>query len=156
MDEENNLSKYYSPPATHVISSKSKTKNFFRWIGIIPVAVVALIVSFLLARIMLSFPWWMIGINSNAPIFKIAEIIASGISGYAFVYFGAKIAPQYKTKIAYILTGIVILLGGMAIALNLIQSSYYEAIKSAATAIGGMIMLFQVNSGEADLNESFF
>lgn len=150
MDEKQISSEYYLP-ATN--KPQSRIKNFFRWIGIIPGYIIAVVISFYLAKIFLSFPWWVLGVNSEAPIFKIMEILASGFSGYAAVYAGAIIAPYRKEFIAYILVALSILIGGMMLMLNLLQQQHYEAVTCVAVSIGSIILAIQVHSGEADLYE---
>jgi len=147
-----NLPEHYSDEIILEKPVNSKFKNFFRWVGILPAALIGLIVSFILAKMFLSLPWWIIGINSTAPLFKIIEIVASGISGYFFVYGGAKIAPSHKKEIIYGLTGLAILLGGMSLFDLLARQLYFDSAKAIAAAIGSMALLYLFNSGEDVFN----
>jgi hypothetical protein len=128
-------------------------KNFFRWLAVLPGAIIALILSYAVVRLFIGISNWFVGVSQDSFYMKITEIGIAGLSGYYFVYIGSKIAPSNKKTVAYVLTGIIFLLGGMTIMFDLQQSRYYEAIASAATAIGGMVLLYSVNSGELDLED---
>lgn len=130
----------------------SKFKIAVRWTTFIPGALVAFVLSFLAAKMFLSFPWWALGVRSGAPIFKIMEVVASGISGYFFVYFGAKIAPSNRSAIVYLLFSALLLLGGACILSSIYSNQWLEIIKILAVCFGGGIMLKMYTSGEETLD----
>lgn len=131
-------------------------KNFFRWVAVLPGAVLALVLSYAVINIFMMLSNWFVGVSSNSPYMKIAQIGVSAVSGFYFVYIGSKIAPSNRKAVAYALTSLIFLLGGMIVLFNLQQSRYYDAIASAATAIGGMVFLYSLNSGEMDLDAPIF
>lgn len=123
-------------------------KKFLRWLAVLPGAIVALILSYAIIKLFMMLSNWFVGISSDSPYMKLAEIFVSGLSGYYFVYIGSKIAPSSRKEVAYALTGIIFLVGGAIVFNDILRAEYYNAVASAATAIGGMVFLYMVNSGE--------
>lgn len=82
-------------------------KTTLRWIGVLPLAIIAsILIQFVVA----------IG-NYMAPDW-ICKIINSIASSYVFVLSGAKIAPKHNFTTAIILTGLNILATGMMLTIS--------------------------------------
>jgi hypothetical protein len=109
--------------------------NWIRWLLFLPASLVALFVVYtgviLLNKILYAGLGFMPFIRPFINYFLI--IIASAASAYAFVRFGAKVAPNYKYKVSIILTVIYFLLAVLIIISKIIMGdnvpvSWFEAI----------------------------
>lgn len=85
-----------------------KTKNILRWIGVLPVAILASCVAYFLSNLFNTGTLYAYcGHNIFAEI--CGEILASAISVSAFLLAGSRMAPNHRKITTYVLSGIICL-----------------------------------------------
>jgi hypothetical protein len=116
----------------------SKVPEWLRWVLFLPVAVVALAVVYPIVQ----FGNDILSPVEHGVLFQVFKIIAaSGTSGFAFIWCGAKIAPRKQFLIATIMTSFYILLSVLMWVAKIqtngvITTPWYEFI--AVTVIGSI------------------
>jgi hypothetical protein len=112
-------------------------KDILKWIGVLPVAIIALIVSNALWRILH-------GITSSSYIepdswmnIILVEVMSAGISSASFIYAGTWLAPKYKKETALVLFIILIMtVGASFFAANFLTGDYFSNIGLISGIIG--------------------
>ncbi len=128
-----------------------------RWILVVPAAVIALILSYMVVALINIILTWLRGEPTDTPwISLIQSTFISGLSGFVFVYFGTKVAPDKKVGAAYALTGGLILLGGMVLVIAIQDRDWWQVISDICVGIGGLIALYKINTGDLNVEGGIF
>lgn len=112
--------------------------NWVKWILVLPVSFIAYFVSYTLVNLLNSFYLWMFDWNTQEGFVPqyVAPIMSSLIGGFACIYYGVKIAPGYKKRVAVILMAVWVLFAGATFMLFLGGREYFTALSIIATVIG--------------------
>jgi hypothetical protein len=111
-----------------------------RWIGILPCAVLALLLSYLLISLFNRLP-----VNTDSWIVVyILPLICAYISGFAYMTVGILIAPSRTRTVAIILSGILLIVLGIGVTSVMPSKQYFELIKYASAVIGSNIAYFSL------------
>ena len=120
--------------------SREKLTFILRWIGILPCALLALSLSYLLISL-----FNRLSVNTDSWILVyILPLIGAYISGFAYMTVGILVAPSRIRTVALILSGILLIILGSGIASAISSKQYFELIKYASTVIGSNIAYFSL------------
>jgi hypothetical protein len=124
------------PPVT----LKDKAVIVGRWIAVLPAAVLANILGFIVLKFAHAhaFEDAFCGLLKNAWVENIAVFIASYLSGIIFATAGAYTAPAHRKIVAGVLTSIMILMLGVAIAIAILSGNWVNVVNMAASVAGGV------------------
>ena len=111
-----------------------------RWIGVVPCALLALLLPYLLSSL---FNWLPVNTASWVMVY-ILPLICAYISGFVFMTVGILIAPSHVRIVALILSGILLIFLGSGIASAVSSKQYFELIKYASAVIGSNIAYFSL------------
>src|SRR5689334_1500907 len=123
---------------------KETVLTWLRWIGILPCSLLASVIVYLLYYYSSSF---FADPNSGYTVY-VAPIIASLVSGIAFIQAGKYIAPGFKKQVSFTLLCIVLLLSGAGIFLDIANKEYFQVLKLIASLAGTIIGFFMPLEGE--------
>jgi hypothetical protein len=120
------------------MNEQSKLSIIGRWLAFLPAAVLGAWLFYWVMRwgmrYMLSAPF----LDPNSFLLRgFAEFISSLAMGVAFVYAGAKVAPNNKKMVGYGLSGLGLVLGGMML-YPAIQVENYWSVWSGVWFIAGL------------------
>lgn len=131
---------------------RNKALDVLRWIGFLPVAMLAAWLAWYLVYILGRFSLGFVGIGPEDFRWKLYFITAGhGLMGAAFVYVGAKVAPFYRVVVALILGGIAIILAGFLLFPAVMARDWWAIWGSLYVAIGAGAMVYLFHAGETDL-----
>jgi hypothetical protein len=103
--------------------SKSRIIKICRWIGILPTAILSMVIATGLTNLIFGIQRWFVGASPDSGFAKISYwILSSLISAGAFVYFGSKMAPQNRKVVSFILASLIIAISGI----NVFTAFYTE------------------------------
>ena len=74
-----------------------------------------------------------------------------GMMGAAFVYIGAKIAPSYQRNVAYLMVGLGLVLGGLALFPAIMMRSGWAIWGLICAFFGIGVTVYMIIQGETDL-----
>lgn len=130
----------------------NKALDVLRWIGFLPVAVLASLLAWYVVNILGRFSLGFVGIGPEDFVGKLYFMTAGhGAMGAAFVYVGAKIAPYYRVVMAFILGGIGILVAGFMLFAAIMVRDWWAVWGSLYVAIGAGAVVYGVHAGETDI-----
>jgi hypothetical protein len=106
-----------------------------RWIGVLPCAIIACVVSYLIVQYVYSF----LQDSDSWAVLYVIPIICSCLSGAIFILAGVYIAPSYRSNVAGVLLIIALLLAGATIYVDILHRDYFELIKLIASMLGSIL-----------------
>ena len=126
-------------------------KDILKWIGVLPIAILALILSNALWRILH-------GLTASRYIepdswlnIIFVEVMSAALSSAAFIYAGTWIAPKYKKETALILLIILsMLFGALLLAANFLKGDYFSNIGLISGIIGAVMCFFEIQNKEKE------
>lgn len=132
---------------------QSKGIAALRWLGFLPGA-------FLCAWLACSLIFFgnnlfasMIGINPGDFLFRLFIIAwSNGVMGATFVYAGARIAPDSRKVVAYVLALIAVLIAGFIAFPVIAQQNWWAIVEIIAMSGGAGVIAYQVAEGKIDLD----
>ena len=122
-------------------------KDFFKWCGLLPAALIASLLAYIIGSLIgyISTRMFIFG-GDGRWIWAVTRLIANIFAGYVFVYVGTMIAPKYKLQTAVTLTAIILVLATVGITLQLVfhlTSGFWEQVEvylgSVLTFIGAIV-----------------
>lgn len=136
---------------------KAKAKPWvaiLKWMGAIPIAVVAYVV----ARLLYILVNWLGNIFGADRIFIpgslgdriVQNVIIEAIGGVAFVYFGSAIAPKYRGYTAIGLTGLLVLISGASLLAIFMQEQYSSILGVISMNVASIITCIRVYNEEKE------
>lgn len=110
-------------------------KDIFRWIAVLPAAVIASILCYTLLMIMVLIGDLFSGklrlYLEHPEILSLDHIflsfILSAILGYVFVFVGVATSPRYKRIVAFVLFALIAILFGFLIIFSLLITSFADS-----------------------------
>lgn len=111
---------------------------WLRWVLVLPVALLANILTGLFFNLLVSLSNWYIGGSESSPHIYIGKCVAGAIGGYWCISYGTLTAPTHRKQTALILMVIFILITGMAI-LSQIQQKNWGDLFITIISIGGIV-----------------
>jgi hypothetical protein len=136
------------------MDSKNTAKAILRWVALLPGAVAAgwltwILVSFL-NRLTMGFQ----GLDPNSFLGRAyVETVSGLIMGAAFVYVGAKIAPAHNKNVSFVLAGIALMMSGIALFPAIVKPDYWAIWSGLCVGFGAGAVVYSVSKGEINLNE---
>ena len=129
----------------------NSTKYYWlRWIGVLPASIIAYLIAYNLLNLLALFNKYFYGMSNDGwYALYIVPVIASGMAGYAFIFFGAFMAPYYKKYVGITLLILLALLTGGAILIEIGHPRIMGVIELTTSMIGALISYF----GIEDLND---
>ena len=79
------------------------------------------------------------------------EAVSDGAGGAAFVFVGARIAPDRRLHAAYALAALSVLISGITLYLAAEMGDLWAIWEIAWTGIGSLAVVFWIRKGEIDL-----
>ena len=129
-------------------------KDIARWIAVVPCAFVAL----LLAPFIVGVLFWISTLVSPVVLDPEAfldrlffELARNGAGGAAFVFIGARIAPNRRLHAAYALAVLSVLISGFTLYLAAEMGDLWAMWQIAWTGIGSLAVVFWIRKGEIEL-----
>ncbi len=131
---------------------RNKAFDVLRWIGFLPVAVLAAWVAWYVVNILGRFSLGFVGIGPEDFQGKLYFMTAGhSAMGAAFVYVGAKIAPYHLVVVAFILGGIGIIVAGFLLFPAVMVRDWWAVWGGLFFAIGAGAVVYFVHAGETDI-----
>src|SRR5204863_6621815 len=132
-----------------------RLRRVARWILAFPVAVGCAWAAWYESGFAYRFGMVWVGVDPTSflsnPYF---ELISSVVMGAAFVYVGARIAPDYKRETTLVLAAIGLLAVGANIFASLSVGNYSALWPDLWLVVGMGLTVFSVFSGELDVGSS--
>jgi hypothetical protein len=132
----------YDAQELNVPAFITRIPNFFRWIIIIPVALLAMIIISGVNKIITSS---YLGID---PESFLLNVYVSCISSAVFVYVGAIVAPKKQFLISILLSLLVATVAGMSLILNITTQTYpqpAQIIYTAFSLVGVSVTVYAIH-----------
>lgn len=130
----------------------NKTVDVLRWIGFVPVAVLAAWLAWIVVNILGRFSLSWAGIGPEDFQGKLYFMTAGHAAmGATFVYIGAKIAPYHRVLVAFILGGIGIIVAGFLLFPAVMVRDWWAVWGGLFVAIGAGAVVYAVHAGETDI-----
>ena len=131
-----------------------RVKYVARWIAMVPCAFAAL----LLVPPIVSVLIW-ISTSVSPAVFDpesfvdrlFFEALSDGAGGAAFVFVGARIAPDRRRQAAYALAALSVLISGITLYLAANMGDLWAIWQIAWTGIGSLAVVFSIRKNEIDL-----
>lgn len=123
---------------------KQKLIVIIRWIGVLPCAIIACALAYLLANICQSF---YADEKSKYAIYVI-PVASSLVSGLAFLYSGVITAPAYRKYVALILMVLLCVSSVIGGVLNVVDGEYFKLFKAIAALVGVVLAYFMFQDEE--------
>ena len=79
------------------------------------------------------------------------EMVRNGAGGAAFVFIGARIAPDRRLHAAYALAALSVLISGVTLYLAAEMGDLWAIWQIAWTGIGSLAIVFWIRKGEVEL-----
>lgn len=126
--------------------------DVLRWVGFLPVAVLAAWLGWIAVNILGRFSLGWTGITPEDFRGKLYFMtVGHAAMGAAFVYVGAKIAPAHRVIVAFILGGIGIVVSGFFLFPAVMVRDWWAVWSGLFVAIGAGAVVWTVHAGETDL-----
>lgn len=130
----------------------NKALDVLRWLGFLPVAVLAAWLAWIAVNILGRFSLGWAGITPEDFQGKLYFMTAGHAAmGAAFVYVGAKIVPAHRVIVAFILGGIGIVVSGFLLFPAVMVRDWWAVWGGLFVAIGAGAVVWAVHAGETDL-----
>lgn len=130
----------------------NKALDVLRWIGFLPVTVLAAWLAWYVVNILGRFSLGFVGIGTEDFQGKLYFMTAGHAAmGAAFVYVGAKIAPYHRVVVAFILGGIGIIVAGFLLFPAVMVRDWWAVWGGLFVAIGAGVVVYFVHAGETDI-----
>jgi len=130
----------------------NKALDVLRWIGFLPVTVLAAWLAWYVVNILGRFSLGFVGIGPEDFQGKLYFMTAGHAAmGAAFVYVGAKIAPYHRVVVAFILGGIGIIVAGFLLFPAVMVRDWWAVWGGLFVAIGAGVVVYFVHAGETDI-----
>ena len=124
---------------------KELAANAARWLLTLPLAGVCSWVAWYLYDFVSRFSMVHVGVDPTSFTARVwLDGTSTAIMGYAFVYIGAVVVPSHKKKAALALGGLVLLLAGYSLVLNIPQSNYWALWDAVAVLIGAGLAVYAI------------
>ena len=131
-----------------------RVKYVARWIAMVPCALAAL----LLAPPIVGVLFWISTLAAPAVFDPESlldrlffEAVSNGAGGAAFVFVGARIAPDRRLHAAYALAALSVLISGITLYLAAEMGDLWAIWEIAWTGIRSFAVVFWIRKGEIDL-----
>ena len=131
-----------------------RVKYVARWIAMVPCALAAL----LLAPSIVGAIFWIttlvgpVAFDLESFLDRLFfEAVSDGAGGAAFVFVGARIAPDRRLHAAYALAALSVLISGITLYLAAEMGDLWAIWEIAWTGIGSLAVVLWIHKGEIDL-----
>ena len=133
-------------------TQSNKALDLLRWIGFLPVAVLAAWLAWIVVNILGRFSLGWAGITPEDFQGKLYFVtVGHAAMGAAFVYVGAKIAPYHKVVVSFILGGTGIIVAGFLLFPAVMVKDWWAVWGGLCVAIGAGVVVYSVHIGETDI-----
>lgn len=119
-----------------------------RWVGVLPVALISLILSEFLFRLMYWVSSRFSGDWTGWMQDYIAPVISSGVGGYFYIIVGTTIAPYYKKYTGLILMLLLTAFTGILIFASAFAGKYLNMIQFISVLVGMIIAYIEIDEKE--------
>jgi hypothetical protein len=134
------------------ITSSNKVINVFRWVVFIPGAVLGAWLAWIILNILGRFSLSYAGVEPESFIAQLYFNTAGHAAmGAAFVYVGAKIAPTHQRVVAYVMSGLGLVLDGFALFPAIMTESGWAIWGAVCVVIGIGAVVYSIHMGETDI-----
>lgn len=125
-----------------------------RWIFFLPFAIVIGVLANAAVRLVnyVTMVGWFGMRPDSIQQLVVKHILSNVILGAAIVYAGSRFAPSHRKIVAYSLTVLTILLGGMSLFVSIVDRKGWEIAGCVAMAIGSGMVAHSVATGDLDLD----
>lgn len=120
----------------------TKLWKTIRWIGILPVAILAYVLSYLFFQ----FAYSLFADNDSLFEKYLIAIISSATSGFIYILAGSFVAPSNKITVSLTLLILVLLLAGVEIFIDIFNKRYFELFELVVSLIGSTAGYFASKS----------
>jgi hypothetical protein len=130
----------------------SPTKNALRWVAFLPASALGAWLAWLVVMLGNRLTFGMQGVNPDAFLSRtFIEFISHAAMGAAFVYVGAKVAPNHHKIVAYVLAALGLVAAGFMLFPAFMVSNYW-AVWAAFSLVAGLgLTAYSVSTGEVEL-----
>lgn len=130
----------------------NKTLDTLRWIGFVPLAILAAWLAWFTFTVLGIFSFVRFGVDPETFQAKLSVVTTGhAATGAAFVYVGAKIAPYHRIIVAFVLGGIGIIVAGFLLFPAVMARDWWAVWGGLFVAIGAGVVVYAVHVGETDI-----
>lgn len=133
-------------------TQRNRALGVLRWVGFLPIAVVAAWLAWIGVNILGRFSFGFVGVRPEDFPAKLFFMTAGHAAmGAAFVYVGAKIAPYHRVIVAFILGGIGIIVAGFLLFPAVMIGDLWAVWGGLLVAMGAGAVVYAIHTGETDI-----
>ena len=134
------------------VTTSNKAIDVLRWVAFIPGAALGAWLAWMLLNILGRFSLSYAGVDPDSVIGQLYFNTAGHAAmGAACEYLGAKIAPYHQRTVAYVLTGLGLVLGGFALFPAIMVGGGWAIWGSICTVGGVGTAVYLIYIGETDI-----
>lgn len=123
----------------------ARLPGWLRWVLLPFACIAAMFVVSIAARLFFWFQARMLGLGEGAWLELITDyVVAGGLTGYATVYAGSSFAPSNQKVVSLVVGGLVLMLSGLSIFLEIARAQWWAAASVLATAVGAGIAIHTI------------
>lgn len=125
---------------------RAKILSVLRWIVLVPAVLLGSFVAYVVG---VSSTRWGLYAYCGLPMESVfARLVLMGTEGItrgaSVVYIAAYVAPRYKRQVAVVFAGLVLLLGGAAMALALLDRDFWDISSNALYVCSACVVAFGI------------
>jgi hypothetical protein len=133
------------------MEQQAESGSFFRWILVIPAAVIAAWLAWFAVSIGNKLTMGSQGIEANSFLPRLfIEFISHAAMGAAFVFAGAKVSPTHHKNVAYVLAALALVAAGFLLFPAFLAADYWAVWSGFSLIIGAGSIAYSVSIEEVN------